>query len=149
MTKDEFESRIGREVSVGDYKEIEYVYTWHPAIKDVEGKDQIAAIFNAGGMMVIRSMKEAAVMAEAVEEELRSELRKVEILKGRLQRLKNGDTRYERCIKDAFKVLDRAETPEMFEMMMDDLTKEYGYEVTDEARENLDFKLSVVAQMKR
>ncbi len=139
MTKSEFESRVGREVSVGDYKDIEYVYTWHPGIKNVEGKDQIAAIFNAGGMMVIRGMMEAAVMAEAVEEELKVELRKVEILKERLERLKGGDTSYERCIKDAFNVLDKAESPGTFERMMDELSVKYGYDAAAEAREILDF----------
>lgn len=135
MMKEEFETRIGREISETEYKEIEYVYAWHPAIKDVEGKDQIAAIFNAGGMMVIRAMKEAAAMAENVEEELRAELRKVERLKQRLQRLKDGDTSYERCIKDAGRAFDMAETPEKLEKMMDDLSVEYGYDAVEEAKE--------------
>lgn len=135
MTKEEFESRIGREVSASEYAEIEYVYTWHPAIKDVEGKDQIVAIFNAGGMMVIRTMKEAAIMAENVEEELRTELRKVERLKKRLQRLKDGDTSYERCIKDAEKAFVMAETPEKLEKLMNALAVEYGYDAIVEAKE--------------
>ena len=135
MMEDEFESRIGREVSSSEYKEVEYVYTWHPAITDVEGKDQIAAIFNAGGMMVIRSMKEAAAMAETIEEEMRAELRKVERLKERLQRLRDGDTGYERCIKDVEKAFDMAETPEKLEKLMNGLTKEYGYDIVAEARE--------------
>ena len=135
MTKDEFESRIGREVPESEYEEIEYVYTWHPAIKNVEGKDQIAAIFNAGGMMVIRSMKEAAAMAETVEEELRAELGKVERLKERLQRLKDGDTSYERCIKEVERAFDAAETPEELEKLMNGLAEEYGYYTVTEARE--------------
>ena len=135
MTKDEFESRIGREVSASEYEEIEYVYAWHPAIKNVEGKDQIAAIFNAGGMMVIRSMKEAAALAETVEEEMRAEMRKVERLKERLQRLKDGDTSYERCIKEVERAFDMAETPEKLEKLMNGLTEEYGYDIATEARE--------------
>lgn len=135
MTKDEFESRIGREVSASEYEEIEYVYTWHPAIKNVEGKDQIAAIFNVGGMMVIRSMKEAAAMAETVEEELRAELRKVERLKERLQRLKDGDTSYERCIKEVERAFNAAETPEELEKLMNDLAEKYDYCTITEARE--------------
>lgn len=135
MTKDEFESRIGKEVSASEYAEIEYVYTWHPAVNNVGGKDQIAAIFNAGGMMIIRSMKEAAAMAETVEEELRTELRKVERLKNRIQHLKDGDTRYERCIKDAERALDMAETPEKLENLMNGLAEEYGYDIVAEAKE--------------
>lgn len=137
MNKDEFESRIGREVSASEYAEIEYVYTWHPAIRNVEGKDQIAAIFNAGGMMVIRSMKEAATMAETVEEELRAEMRKVERLKGRLQRLKDGDTSYERCIKETERAFDMAETPEKLEKLMNGLAEEYGYDIVAEAKETV------------
>lgn len=42
MMKCEFEERIGGEVRQSDYNIIEHVYTWHPAISNTEGKDQIA-----------------------------------------------------------------------------------------------------------
>lgn len=37
MTKQEFEKRIGAEISQKDYSIVEHVYTWHPSISEVEG----------------------------------------------------------------------------------------------------------------
>ena len=42
MTKQEFEKKIGAEISQKDYSIVEHVYTWHPSISEVEGKEQIA-----------------------------------------------------------------------------------------------------------
>lgn len=42
MTKQEFQKRIGAEISQKDYSIVEHVYTWHPSISEVEGKEQIA-----------------------------------------------------------------------------------------------------------
>ena len=39
MTKQEFQKRIGAEISQKDYSIVEHVYTWHPYISEVEGKD--------------------------------------------------------------------------------------------------------------
>lgn len=43
-----------------DYVKIEYVYIWHPAIKDVGGKRQIAIIWQEFGMGMIDEMYPAA-----------------------------------------------------------------------------------------
>lgn len=45
MTKQEFEKRIGAEISQKDYSIVEHVYTWHPSISEVEGKEQIAELY--------------------------------------------------------------------------------------------------------
>lgn len=135
MMKEEFENRIGREIPSNEYREIEYVYTWHPAISSTEGKDQIAAIFNAGGMVVIRSMKEAAEMAEVLDNELRAEMAKVERLKNRIQKLKDGDTSFERCLKEAERALDFSETQEQLDNMFGRLSGEYGYELVADVRQ--------------
>lgn len=39
MTKQEFEKRIGAEISQKDYSIAEHVYIWHPSISEVEGKE--------------------------------------------------------------------------------------------------------------
>lgn len=39
MMKHEFEERVGGEISDQNYEIIETVYTWHPAINEVGGKD--------------------------------------------------------------------------------------------------------------
>ena len=41
MMKEEFEQRIGTTVTESDYRIIETVYTFHPAIDNVIGKDHI------------------------------------------------------------------------------------------------------------
>lgn len=67
MMREEFEKRIGAEISPADYAEIEYVYNYHPAIPEVGGKDMIAEIYKVGGMGVIRSMRAVAEMAETAD----------------------------------------------------------------------------------
>lgn len=41
MMKNEFEKFFGKTVGEEEYSTIEYVYTWHPAISETEGKAQI------------------------------------------------------------------------------------------------------------
>ena len=47
MTKQEFQKRIGAEISQKDYSIVEHVYTWHPSISEVEGKEQICQCVDA------------------------------------------------------------------------------------------------------
>lgn len=56
MMKHEFEERVGGEISDQNYEIIETVYTWHPAINEVGGKDQIATLYETGGMPLIKSI---------------------------------------------------------------------------------------------
>lgn len=72
MTKREFEERIHGHVSDRDYELIETVYTFHPVIKDSGGKDQIAQIYLAGGMPVMRDMYPTAVKAKDKDERIRA-----------------------------------------------------------------------------
>ena len=60
MLKEEFEERIHKTVSPDEWKIIEFVYTWYPGIDDICGKAQIAEIYMAGGMTVVRDMYERA-----------------------------------------------------------------------------------------
>lgn len=56
MTKQEFESRLnGKTVTNKQYELIEYVYTYHPAISNIVGKDQIAMLYDMFGMTVIKT----------------------------------------------------------------------------------------------
>ena len=52
-----------------EYKVIEYVYTWHPAIDNVYGKRQIANLYYFGGMSVILNMVDTASEAEDLDDE--------------------------------------------------------------------------------
>lgn len=47
MTKQEFQKRIGAEISQKDYSIVEHVYTWHPSISEVKGKEQIAELYKS------------------------------------------------------------------------------------------------------
>ena len=89
--KQEFENRIGATVSESDYHIIETVYTFHPAIDNVMGKDQIATIYKTCGMRVIRDMLPTAERAREIESKmtkLRTQLCECEREYGML---KNGD----------------------------------------------------------
>ena len=77
MTKEEFEQRIGEEVTPDQYEKIEEVYMWHPTIAD---KDDIATIYKVGGMRVILDMLPTAQKAETInrkQAELRAELERL------------------------------------------------------------------------
>ena len=45
MMKAEFETMTGKSVTDEEYKVIEAVYTWHPAINDTTGKDQMKTLY--------------------------------------------------------------------------------------------------------
>ena len=67
MMKHEFEELVGYPVSNDDYKVIEMVYMYHPAIREYGGKDQIATLYKICGMPLINSMVQEA--KEAMEDE--------------------------------------------------------------------------------
>ncbi len=74
MTREEFlmllncieqnhnEEKLTCTISESDYKIIEEVYTWHPAISDTEGKKEIAALYYIAGMGIITNMYPEANM---------------------------------------------------------------------------------------
>ena len=51
MMKEEFEQRIGEKVDAIFYQRVEIIYLYHPFIKDVGGKDQIAMLYQQGILM--------------------------------------------------------------------------------------------------
>ena len=76
MNKQEFMSRVNKwnpevkEPTAIEYENIEYVYTWHPSIDSVKGKDQIAYLYVNFGMRVIYDMITTAHLAEEAEAEM-------------------------------------------------------------------------------
>lgn len=75
MSKEEFEKIINEKVSFDDYRIIEKVYIWHPAIPPVGGKEIIAKLYLTGGMAVIKDMLSTAKGAEN-KEALRDKIRR-------------------------------------------------------------------------
>ena len=91
MNKQEFEHLINQRVSETDYSIIEYVYTFHPSIKNVDGKNQIANLYNVGGMRLIRDMEKTAKISEEIYNKRRYLQNKLDQLKEIEKDLKDGD----------------------------------------------------------
>ena len=94
MTKQEFQKRIGAEISQKDYSIVEHVYTWHPSISEVEGKEQIAELYKSFGMPIIKNMMEAANYAETLDRAMAQAQRQVEELRKRIIRVAKGDLEF-------------------------------------------------------
>lgn len=67
MTRQEFFDKLPahmeKQISDNDYKIIEFVYTHHPSIDDITGKDQIAYLVSNFGMRIILDMYPTAQKA--------------------------------------------------------------------------------------
>lgn len=72
MQKAEFEERIEGQVSDEDYKLIEFIYQWHPVIRNVSGKDEVAELYKSFGMALFRDMEPRAKKTKEVEEQMTS-----------------------------------------------------------------------------
>lgn len=56
MQKREFEEMIEQPVSDAEYKVIETVYQWHPSVKEVSGKEEVAELYKSFGMEIFHDM---------------------------------------------------------------------------------------------
>ena len=85
MDKQEFLDRIKSKNIPTDkqYKDIEYVYTWHPSIDEVKGKDQIAKLWDIGGIRIIIDLKPTAEKAQVLEH-------KIALAEAQVQKLRNA-----------------------------------------------------------
>lgn len=102
MTKAEFLDRVKavlesenmKDVKAGisdnDYKSVEFVYTWHPAISKVNGKEQIARIYVDFGMSVISDMIPRSRLMRERETEFMRIQSSLSELKGEIEDLKRG-----------------------------------------------------------
>lgn len=87
MMKEEFEKLTTRPFTASEYKEIEYVYNYHPSIGN---KAQIASLYNEFGMRIIRDMRPTAEKAEEYESEMRVLRAKLASVETAYKNLKNG-----------------------------------------------------------
>lgn len=129
MMKREFEERVGVEISDKDYEIVQQVYTYHPAIGNAEGKDQIATLFKIGGMPLIYDMLEVADAMCELAEERSKVLRRLEEINERTALVKKGDLTNERCRKDARELFIRAETSNEWELGIAFLGHKYGEKI--------------------
>lgn len=95
MMKQEFEERIGGEVRQSDYAIIEHVYTWHPAISNTEGKEQIATLYKMGGMCLIKDMQPTAKLMDELDTEKRDAERKLKEIQKKIEDVVCGRTERE------------------------------------------------------
>lgn len=91
MMKHEFEERLGKPVTEKEYKDIEFVYTFHPVISNTEGKTQIAELYKIGGMRLIKDMIPTAKKAQILEEKIITANTDLMKLKHQLEMLENGE----------------------------------------------------------
>jgi len=91
MMKNEFEKLVGKAVSNEEYGTIEYVYTWHPAISETEGRAQITRLYTDYGMTVIEDMVERAGKMEKLEGELMVAQNQVTIIQNRIKVLRGDE----------------------------------------------------------
>lgn len=67
MWKTEFEELIQGKISDQDYKVIEKVYQFHPAISETCGKEEVAGLYKSFGMTVFYDMLPRAEKASRME----------------------------------------------------------------------------------
>lgn len=138
MNKWEFEQRIRSNVTDEAYKEIEYVYTWHPAISETSGKDQIASIYKAGGILVIKGMKEMAGMMEKLEAEKREVQNQLSRIQDRINAVLVGELDYEYCLMELEKIFDASDNEKDFSKSVVALEEKYGKETVRKARNEIE-----------
>jgi hypothetical protein len=121
MMKAEFEAMAGKSVTDEEYKVIEVVYTWHPAINDTTGKDQMKTLYTQFGFGVIRGMLPIAEKMEKLDGERRELLAQLDTIKIREGLLTVGDMELEETIEKVNELYMKANTEEEFEQMMKSL----------------------------
>ena len=81
MNQQEWTQRTKNEPTPEEWVFISQVYTFHPLIGEVTGKEDIAKLFKLGGIGLIESMVSDADKAMIFEDEVRHEQRAIEIAK--------------------------------------------------------------------
>lgn len=135
--KCEFEERIGGEVRQSDYDIIEFVYTWHPAISNTDGKDQIANLYKMAQMSIIKDMYETAQFMEKLDGERRAAENRLREIKERIEDVVCGRLEYEKCRVDAERMFDVSDNEKSWEASQKLLAKQYGIDATQRALDDL------------
>lgn len=91
MMKHEFEEKLGKSVTESEYKDIEFVYTFHPSISNTEGKTQIAKLYELGGNRLIKDMIPTARKAQLLDGKIMTANANLMELKRQLEMLANGE----------------------------------------------------------
>jgi hypothetical protein len=92
MTPQEFNKMVGKEVTDKEHNIIQTVYTFHPAINDVDGKGQIAKLYLEFGMTIIEDMLPRAEKMMLLERELFKAQTELDRIKNEI--VKNSQCKY-------------------------------------------------------
>jgi len=87
MTKQEFKALTKRDFTDKEYEAIETVYTFHPAISETEGKQQIASLYDTFGFRIIADMLPTAIKAKEYEEQIARKKHELEELQESIENL--------------------------------------------------------------
>lgn len=71
MGKEEFEDLISQALSDRDFEIIETVYLYHPAIRDVSGKEELAELYKSFGMTIFYDLVGRAKRNQDLADQLR------------------------------------------------------------------------------
>lgn len=94
MNKQEFEEKIGGWISVEQYRDIEFVYTWHPSVPESNRKEVIAQLYKLGGMRLIKDMMPTANAYRKLSIQ-RNELKaQIAVCEDAMNSLAQGDDKY-------------------------------------------------------
>ena len=91
MQKREFEEMIEQPVSDAEYKVIETVYQWHPSVKEVSGKEEVAELYKSFGMAIFHDMLPREEKNRELESKLRHAQAEVERIKEEMEELSRGN----------------------------------------------------------
>ena len=138
MTKEEFlEKAKINHVSEKDWDIINFVYTFHPSIDNVKGKEQIVTLYNEFGMVVIKGMVEVAEYAKKLDIEECQLMKQLKTIKDRKKDLADGKLDLEYCISEVSREFERASCITEFEDLVKPLENKYGATLIVKARKIL------------
>ena len=121
MQKREFAEMIEHPVSDAEYRVIETVYQWHPSVKEVSGKEEVAELYKSFGMAIFHDMLPRAERARCLEEKLHRAKKEVEQIREEMETLAcNGTLKEE---KAAPGMLDGYGIKEMLDLVKETLTR--------------------------
>ncbi len=91
MQKREFEEMIEQPVSDAEYRVIETVYQWHPSVKEVSGKEEVAELYKSFGMAIFHDMLSRAEKNRELERQFLHARAEMERIRVEMEELSRGN----------------------------------------------------------
>lgn len=154
MQKREFEEMIEHPVSDAEYRVIETVYQWHPSVKEVSGKEEVAGLYKSFGMAIFHDMLPRAEKNHELENKLRHAQVGVERIKAEMEELSNSAISKNVCVMDqdgmdhTVSGLDVVE-PRMYEIFLNMSVYEFSRFIKNWIRGHLEDDSLCVGQVER